>query len=157
MIMDCTLYTELLPDTDEIINKPNDRCPVDWALTVADIARMNNCGKSVMCRDGMQQLYTIIYDITTERGQPEDIELLTDICEVIKTSRGCALAARSSELICRSLELYPGEWDVHIRRKRCAASICYASPIPVRSAPEIGDGDNMTHGVTMQRRKRKGM
>jgi len=122
--MDCVYNIELLPDIGEITDKPDWRCPVDWALNVADIARMNNCGESVMCRDGMQQLYTIIHDITAGRGQPEDIELLMDICGVISHSQGCDLAARSSELIIKSLDLYGEEWSGHIRRKRCAALIC---------------------------------
>jgi len=144
--MDCTLYIELLPAVEEITDKPEDVCPVDWALRVADTARLNNCGQSVMCRDGMQQLYTIICDITTEKGQSEDIELISDVCEVIKQSEGCGVAARSAELISVSLERYADEWAGHIRRKRCTASVCegYYS---AQAIPERADG--------ARRRKRK--
>jgi len=131
---------------EEITEKPEEICPVDWALRIADIARMNNCGQSVMCRDGMQQLYTIISDITTSKGQSEDIELLRDICEVIKQSEGCGIAGRSAELINKSVTLYPEEWAGHIRRKRCSARVCegYYSEAPT---PERDEG--------MRRRKRK--
>lgn len=122
--MSCSLKVELLPDLDEIMNKPEERCPVNWALEIANIARMNNCGKSVMCRDGMNQLYTIISDITAEKGQPEDLELILDICGVMKQSEGCGIAQRSAELIDESLKRYYDEWDIHIRRKRCTALAC---------------------------------
>lgn len=122
--MSCKQYVELLPDMSEILNKPESVCPVDWSLKVADMARMNNCGKSVMCRDGMNQLYTIILDITTEKGHPEDIELLKDICAVIKEAQGCDIAAKAAALINESITRYNEEWDTHIRRKRCSALVC---------------------------------
>lgn len=122
--MSCNQYVELLPDLAEIAGKPENVCPVDWALKVADTARLNNCGKSVMCRDGVNQLYTIIMDITTERGRPEDIELLRDICAVIKESQGCDIAAKAAWLIDESIARYTDEWDTHIRRKRCTALVC---------------------------------
>ena len=144
--MDCTINIDLLPPMEEITDKPEETCPVDWALHVADIARMNNCGESVMCRDGMQQLYTIINDITTEKGQSEDIELLKDICAVVRQSEGCGIARRSAELIDESVSLYLEEWAGHIRRKRCSARVCkgYYS---VQAASERDD--------VMRRRKRK--
>ena len=147
--MDCTINTELLPDIAGIISIADGACPVAWARDAADIARMGCCGKSVMCRDGMQQLYTIIRDITTGKGQADDILLLSDVCGVISASQGCELAMRSSELISASLERYPDEWAGHIRRKRCTAGICYDSPVPVRSVGQSEDGEGM------RRRRRK--
>ena len=122
--MNCSLNVELLPEPQEIVNKRGDICPVDWSLKIADTARMNHCGKSVMCRDGMIQLYTIICDIVSDKGQPEDLELLKDICIVIRQSDGCDLASKAAELIFESLERYADEWDIHIRRKRCTALAC---------------------------------
>ncbi len=124
MTMSCTINSQLLPAFEEITNKPEGICPVDWAMGVADTARMNNCGKSVMCRDGMNQIYTIIRDITMEKGQSEDIALLKDICTVIKMSEGCIIAQKSAERIEESLMRYSDEWDIHIRRRRCTALVC---------------------------------
>lgn len=122
--MSCNQYVEILPELSDISDKPENVCPVDWALKIADKARLNNCGKSVMCRDGMNQLYTIILDITTEKGCSEDIELLRDICAVIRESQGCDIAAKAAGLIDESITRYSDEWDAHIRRKRCAALVC---------------------------------
>ena len=122
--MICSLNADLLPGLDEIVNKRDELCPVSWALELADTARMNHCGKSVMCRDGMNQLYTIIHDITHEKGRPDDLELVKDICRVIKNSQGCELAQKAAMLICESLERFGDEWDIHVRRKRCTALVC---------------------------------
>jgi len=122
--MSCNQFVELLPGQGEITDKAEDVCPVDWALKIADKARLNNCGKSVMCRDGMNQMYTIILDITTEKGRPKDVELLRDICTVIKESQGCDIAAKAAMLIDESIRLYGEEWDAHTRRKRCTALVC---------------------------------
>jgi len=144
--MDCNINIEMLPPIEEITDKPASRCPVDWALNIADTARMNNCGKSVMCRDGVQQLYSIILDITTEKGQSEDIELIQDICAVVKQSEGCDLAKRSAELINESIDGHMDEWLGHIRRKRCNAQVCKG----YSSAPVLQDSSD-----GMRRRKRK--
>ena len=144
--MSCNLYIELLPEVDEIFEKPETLCPVDWALRIADTARMNNCGKSVMCRDGMNQIYTIILDITTEKGRPGDIELLCDICLVIKKSQGCGIASKAAFLIYESAQKFDMEWDSHIRRKRCAALVCKG----YSAAPVLADNSAGT-----RRRKRK--
>ncbi len=122
--MTCSLNVELLPEIDEIVTKLAEICPVNWALEIAETARMNNCGKSVMCRDGMNQLYTVIHDITNEKGRPDDLELIRDICRVIKDSEGCELAQKAALLIYESHERYAEEWDIHIRRKRCTALVC---------------------------------
>ena len=144
--MDCDLYVELLPEYGDIVNKPVTLCPVDWALRVADITRMNNCGKSVMCRDGMHQLYTIILDITTEKGQPEDIDLLMDICVAVSESQGCGIAAKAAFLIRESIVMFRSEWEAHIRRKRCSALVCKG----YTAAPVLPDSSAGT-----RRRKRK--
>jgi hypothetical protein len=94
----------------------------------------------------MQQLYTIIFDVTMGKGQSEDVELLMDVCDVIKLSEGCGIAGRAAELIAASIGLFTDEWNGHIRRKRCAAGVCEGcSAAP--AVPERTDG--------MRRKKRK--
>ncbi len=122
--MRCSLNVELLPELDEIADMREAFCPVNWALEIADTARMNHCGKSVMCRDGMNQLYVILRDIVSEKGRPDDLELLKDICRVIKRSEGCDIARKAAGLIYELLVRYEDEWDIHIRRKRCTALVC---------------------------------
>ena len=78
MIKNCAKTAEILPSVDEIINKADDVCPVQWAVNVAELAMKNSCGKGTFCRDGLKQLYLIGLDITLNKGTMEDIELLQE-------------------------------------------------------------------------------
>lgn len=122
--MYCEHNVKLIPDSEEIAVLPEGVCPVDWAKKCIDLARMENCGESVMCRDGMTQLQAIISDLVRGRGEAEDIELLRDIATVISGSKGCELAEKAAKNLLFSLEHYADEWDAHCRRKRCSALVC---------------------------------
>ena len=147
--MKCNHGAELLPNIEEIKNKPESVCPVDWAKRVADTARMNNCGKSVTCRDGMNQLWTIINDITIDKGQGEDLELIKDICEALMLSDGCDIAQNAAALINESVTAYYEEWNAHIKRHRCSACVCEALAANMPAAPVRAEGETGT------RRRRK--
>lgn len=124
--MDCKVNVELIPDTSEIEVLKDGVCPVDWAKRCIDTAQKENCGKSVMCRDGMTQLALIVSDIVTGKGQPDDIPLMKEICEIIASTGGCALAEKAAKNVLFSLEKYAEDWDQHCRRKRCTYLVCKA-------------------------------
>lgn len=113
----------LLPKQEELTAGA---CPVDWAKRAVVTAQMESCGISVMCRDGMAQLLTIIEDITTGMGHNGDLEMLKDICEVIAQTDGCKLASEAAARVLYSLNNYADDWNQHCLRKRCAALICPA-------------------------------
>ncbi len=138
--MNCVHNARLIPSSDEIAVLGEGVCPVDWAKRCIDLARAENCGKSVMCRDGMTQLQAIINDVAVGRGQGEDLELLRDIATVISNSKGCELAAKAAGDLLFSLEHYADEWEAHCRRKRCSALVCmynvYIDPALCRGCGE---------------------
>ena len=141
--MNCNINVELLPKAEELetLAQAETFCPVDWAKNVADIARMNNCGKSVMCRDGMNQLWTIINDITIGKAESTDMDLLTDLCNVIASCEGCEIACKAAEMIGKSISMYSEEWEAHIKRKRCTKRVCevLAANMPVIPQRAVGE------------------
>ena len=137
--MNCKINVELIPDASEIAEARPDMCVVDWARKAVETARHENCGKSVMCRDGITQLAAIIGDIVSGRGQPDDLALLRELSEVIATTGGCALAEKAARDVLDSLDRYAEEWDLHCRRKRCTNLIC-KSYFGVYCAPEKCQG-----------------
>ena len=141
--MYCDHNVDMIPSRDTL--QPG-MCPVKWALESATIARDNNCGKSVMCRDGMMQLVQILSDLTTGNPEDDDIDLVREICQVITTTPGCEISIKAAENILWSLENNTLEWMAH-KRKRCAAGICYEAPAGVGAAAP-GEG--------RQRRRRRG-
>ncbi len=141
--MNCNHNVELLPKVEELaaLAQAENFCPVDWAKKIADIARLNNCGKSVMCRDGMNQLYSIISDITIGNAESGDIELLTDLCGVIVSCQGCEIACQAAALIAKTLTDFPDEWEAHVKRKRCTKRVCevLAANMPVIPNRPVGE------------------
>ena len=119
MIMNCAKTAEILPSIDEILNKADDVCPVQWAVNVAETAMKNTCGKGTFCRDGLKQLYLIGKDITLDKGTMEDIELLQELCQTMYIAADCELSGRCVELYKTSLETYYNDWTAHVLRHRC--------------------------------------
>ncbi len=139
MIQNCAQTAEILPSVDEILNKPADVCPVQWAVGVVELAMKNSCGKGVFCRDGLKQLYLIGRDITLNKGSMEDIELLQDLCKTMYIAADCELSGKAIELFKTSLDTHYSDWTAHILRKKCKAGACEAFPkAPAVNAPSAG-------------------
>ena len=124
MIMNCAKTADILPSVDEILNKADSVCPVQWAVGVAELAMKNSCGKGTFCRDGLKQLYLIGKDITLDKGTMEDIELLQELCETMYIAADCELSGKAVELFRTSLQQHYNDWTAHVLRHRCKAGAC---------------------------------
>ena len=120
----CRVHETALPHYDEIAILAEQICPVDWALRCVRQAQLENCGMSVMCRDGLTQLALLITDMVSGKSESEDLDLVKEICQVTSTTDGCDLAAETAENILYAMNHYADEWDQHCRRKRCTALVC---------------------------------
>ena len=126
MINICEKTAADLPQIETIINPVDGTCPVAWALGVAEAARSNTCGKGTLCRDGINQLWQIIRDITIDKGKNGDLELIKELCDMILLAHDCELSAKLAQLISASLNSHSEEWNAHLTRKRCSALVCGA-------------------------------
>jgi hypothetical protein len=124
MIKNCAKTAEILPSVDEILNKAEDVCPVQWAVSVAEKAMRESCGKGTFCRDGLKQLYLIGKDITLDKGTMEDIELLQELCGTMLIAADCELSGKCVELYKASLDNHYNDWTAHVLRHRCKAGAC---------------------------------
>ena len=122
----CDKTAEMLPTLEDIANKPESVCPVQWAAQIARTAHENTCGHGTFCRDGLYQLFLIPEDISNGRGSVEDLDMLKDCCELIIMANDCDMSVMAATLIKALLENYAEEWRNHITRKRCAALACRA-------------------------------
>lgn len=129
-----------LPATEDFAPLAEGVCPVEWARERVAGARLTSCGRSVGCRDGLTQLQTIVTDITTGAGQPNDLAMLRDIATYIAAMGDCEAALTAARGVLFSLDRYAAEWDAHCNRKRCAALVC-AAYISVICLPERCQGD----------------
>lgn len=139
MIKHCQQTAVTFPSPEEILHKPDDVCPVHWAMQAAETAMKNSCGRGTFCRDGMKQLYLIAKDITEGKGTAEDVELLQELCDTMSLVQECEMSARAIELYRLSLKEHEADWLAHVLRHRCRAGSCPGCTKPV-SAVSAGEG-----------------
>jgi NADH-quinone oxidoreductase subunit F len=101
-----------------------DNCMVDTAHYFLDFTQKESCGKCTMCRLGTKQMLDILEDITKGEGKAEDIDLLTDLAEDIKSGSLCGLGKTAPNPILTTIRYFRDEYEAHIIDKRCPALVC---------------------------------
>jgi NADH-quinone oxidoreductase subunit F len=103
-----------------------DTCMVDTARYFLDFLADESCGKCTPCREGIDQMLTILTHITEGEGQDGDIELLEEIAEVTKDASLCALGQTAANPVLSTIRYFRDEYEAHIAEKRCPAGVCKA-------------------------------
>ncbi len=103
--------------TLELIN--DTACAVEMAMKKISYLHEQSCGKCVFCREGTFQMSDILEDISKGNGGPQDIDLLNEIGEQMKTGCICDLGRTAANPVLSSIELFRNEYEVHIKEKRC--------------------------------------
>jgi len=78
-----------------------------------------SCGQCTPCREGTGWLYRIVHRIEHGEGRPEDLDLLSDLCENIAGRTICALGDAAAWPVQGMLKHYRSEFEYHIEHKRC--------------------------------------
>jgi len=78
-----------------------------------------SCGQCTPCREGTGWLYRIVHRIEHGEGKPEDLDLLSDLCENIAGRTICALGDAAAWPVQGMLKHYRSEFEYHIEHKRC--------------------------------------
>ncbi len=69
-------------------------------------------------------MHEILVNITAGKGKEGDIELLEDIGFILKEGALCALGSTAANPVLSTIDYFRGEYDTHIREKRCPAGVC---------------------------------
>jgi NADH-quinone oxidoreductase subunit F len=99
-------------------------CMVDFARYFLDFAEKESCGKCVPCRLGTKQMLTILEDIVEGRGKPEDIDLLEELGESVKTGSLCGLGQTAPNPVLTTIRYFREEYEAHIYEGKCPAKKC---------------------------------
>jgi len=99
-------------------------CMVDAARYFLDFIQKESCGKCTMCRLGTKQLLDILTDITSGKGRMEDLDLLMELAEDIKSGSLCGLGRTAPNPILTTLRYFRDEYEAHILEHRCPALVC---------------------------------
>jgi len=99
-------------------------CMVNIAKYFLEFTKSESCGKCVPCRIGTQRLLEILTRITEGKGKSNDIDLLEALGNDIRSSSLCGLGQTAPNPVLSTIRYYRGEYEAHIRDKRCPAGVC---------------------------------
>ena len=102
----------------------DDTCLVDYMARLALTLRGESCGRCVFCREGLRQLHRILDDITRGRSGPDDLELIRVLADGMREGAHCLFGRAVGAAWLHAMDTVSGEFEAHIRRKRCAAMVC---------------------------------
>lgn len=104
----------------------NETCMVDIARFFMEFTQDESCGKCTPCRVGTRRLLEILTRICNGKGVEEDIAILNDLCEEIRTNSLCGLGQGAPNPVLSTLKYFRDEYEAHIYEKRCPAKVCRA-------------------------------
>ena len=155
----CLERADKLPELSAAQSMAEGVCPVQWCLELVKAARAEACGKSVMCRDGLWQLELMIDACMKGQSGEEDLAVMKETLDAMDMV-GCPNTQKVAQLIKANMETYASEWDLHVRRKRCTAMVCYydlyidpaactgcGACLNVAPAGAVEGGDGMIHVI----------
>ena len=117
-----------------------DECMVDFITKHMGNAWVNSCGKCVLCREGTLQYKTICEDIIAGKAKMSDIDLIKDVGGLIRIGAYCPYGQNMPRPLLSAVELFAGEFEDHIKRKKCPANICYKKAAPYVILPDLCTG-----------------
>jgi NADP-reducing hydrogenase subunit HndC len=108
-------------------------CIVDISKYFMDYFQKESCGKCIPCREGTQQLYEILENITKRPNKETGNETLErfkgvmqieSLAEVIKDTSLCGLGQNAPNIVLSTLKYFREEYEEHIFDRKCRAKVC---------------------------------
>lgn len=101
-------------------------CMVEVARFFMSFTQRESCGKCVPCREGTKRMLEILERIVGGKGKPEDLEMLSDLAEMIRNTALCGLGKSAPLPVISTLSLFREEYEEHINEMKCRAKVCQA-------------------------------
>jgi NADH-quinone oxidoreductase subunit F len=101
-----------------------DTCMVNVAKYFLGFLNTESCGKCTPCREGIAQMLAILERISRGEGEPEDLDSLEILAELLIEGSLCALGKTAANPILSTLKYFRGEYEEHIRNQHCPAKEC---------------------------------
>jgi NADH-quinone oxidoreductase subunit F len=99
-------------------------CMVDLARYFLNFTQNESCGKCTFCRLGTKRMLEILERITDGHGKEDDIQLLEDLGNKIKSNSLCGLGQSAPNPVLTTIKYFRKEYEAHIRDKKCPAHNC---------------------------------
>ncbi len=101
-------------------------CMVDVAKFFVEFCMSESCGKCIPCRVGTAQMYHLLNKITLGEATLDDLELLEELCDMVKHTSLCGLGQGAPNPVISTLRYFRDEYIAHIVDKTCPAGVCKA-------------------------------
>ncbi|MBI5094995.1 MAG: SLBB domain-containing protein [Candidatus Hydrogenedentes bacterium] len=99
-------------------------CMVDVAKYFMEFCMTESCGKCVPCRTGTSQMHDLLHKITEGEASLDDLDLLQELCEVVRNTSLCGLGQSAPNPVLSTLRYFKDEYMAHIVDKQCPAGVC---------------------------------
>jgi NADH-quinone oxidoreductase subunit F len=96
-----------------------DQCIVEYTSRLADFYYRESCGKCTPCREGTFWLSRVVRRIEAGGGRPDDIELITSVCNNIDGKSLCALGEAAAWPIRSSVQQFADDFKAHVDAHGC--------------------------------------
>ena len=103
-----------------------DTCMVEIARFFMNFTKKESCGKCTTCREGVPRIQAILERITMGQGKMEDLDMMKELADTIKTCSLCGLGKTAPNPVLSTLKYFRDEYEAHIKEKRCPAHHCQA-------------------------------
>lgn len=99
-------------------------CMVNVARFFLEFCMTESCGKCIPCRAGTAQMHALLDKICTGQGTMDDLALLEELCDTVKSASLCGLGQTAPNPVLSTLRYFRNEYIEHIQNKRCPAGAC---------------------------------
>jgi len=107
-------------------------CMPDVAKFFMQFCMDESCGKCAPCRVGTVQMYRILERITNGSATPNDLDLLEELCTMVRETSLCGLGQSAPNPILSTLRFFRDEYEAHIYNRECPAGACTMDQYPVQ-------------------------
>lgn len=95
-------------------------CPVGMVLNLEHFFAQESCGWCTPCWGGLQVIEHLLAGIEAGKGKAEDLDQLESLCRFLAPGHTyCAFAPGAAEPLQSALKYFRGDFERHIREKRC--------------------------------------
>lgn len=84
---------------------------VDVAHYFMEFCRDESCGKCIPCRVGTVQLYQLLSKIREGKATPADLDLLEELCDMVKYTSLCGLGQSAPNPVLSTLRYFRNEYE----------------------------------------------
>jgi len=109
-----------------VVVMDEDSCMVDVAKFFLDFTKDESCGKCTPCRAGIPKMLEILNKISRGEGTMEDLDVLSELAEMVASASLCGLGQTSPNPVLTTLRHFREEYEAHIIDKKCPAAVCQA-------------------------------